>query len=97
VNFRGRVSERREVGRRTYSGKGFQGEVVRDVGRIVHQRYVWLEREPWPDFGDGSGSEGDVCEVEEEGPQYDGNAYHVDGNVDGVGVVRGVECELQEG
>lgn len=84
MNFRGRVSEGSDTGRRTYSGEGFQGKVVRDVRRIVHERNVWLEREPWPDFGDGSGSEGDVREVEEEGPEDDGNAYHVDGNVDRV-------------
>lgn len=80
-----------------YSREGFQCKVVRYVRSIVHQRNIRLEREPWSDFRDGPGSKRDVCEQEQERPQDDGNAYHVDGDVDRMRVVGCIESELWSG
>lgn len=52
--------------RSAYSRERFQGKVVRYIRSIIHQRNIWLEREPWSNFGDGPRSKGDVCEQEQK-------------------------------
>ena len=81
----------------TYGTERLKGKVVGDIADVHHQGCIRLKREPWRQTGDGCVvAEGDMCEEEQRGPENDRNADHVDRNIDRVGVVACVECELRQ-